>query len=195
MGRLAVVFALLSLLFFSGCAEKLLPSSRVKTKSPWNTYTSARDSFNQITPYASKFEDLKRLGFHPTKMPNIKVLSYLDIIQRFMPNAAIQKEDLDFGVRECIDAKAECIAYDIHIKHNKRQRYGSVMLDFFNFRKNTKLTGWRFDALILIKNGLVVYTLQSGQPNIDENEEVKNPLGPLQESDSYLIYRLIDNNL
>ena len=42
-------------------------------------------------------------------------------------------------------------------------------------------SGWRFNALILIANGVVVYRAWGGQPSINQVDVRTNPLGPLQE--------------
>ena len=54
------------------------------------------------------------------------------------------------------------------------------MLDLLNFKRKTLSTGWQFDALLLINEGLVVYKIWGGTPNISELKNSKNPLGPLQ---------------
>ncbi|MDH5299663.1 MAG: hypothetical protein OEV91_11660, partial [Desulfobulbaceae bacterium] len=69
-----------------------------------------------------------------------------------------------------------------------QDRYGNVVLDLFNFRRKTKLTGWEFKAIIVMKQGLVTYKLWGGKPKIDENRDSKNPFGPLQSSEKLLWY-------
>jgi hypothetical protein len=55
-------------------------------------------------------------------------------------------------------------------------------MDILNFRRETDITGWTFNALILMVDSLVVYTLYGGQPRIHEQEVSRNPLGPIQEA-------------
>jgi hypothetical protein len=43
------------------------------------------------------------------------------------------------------------------------------------------VTGWRFNALILFVDDLVVYRSWGGQPAVNEVEVTSNPLGPLQD--------------
>ena len=62
-----------------------------------------------------------------------------------------------------------------------RERKGSFWADFLNFQRRTETTGWRFTALVLLVNDLVVYRSWSGQPAIDEKEVTHNPLGPFQD--------------
>jgi hypothetical protein len=43
------------------------------------------------------------------------------------------------------------------------------------------VTGWEFNAFIVLKNDLVVYKISGGKPKIDELVDQKKPLGPLQD--------------
>lgn len=61
-----------------------------------------------------------------------------------------------------------------------RNRYGSFWADMLNFTRKTDIVGWRFNAVVLITDDVVVYKLTGGQPAIHEHEESTNPLGPFQ---------------
>ena len=93
--KIAVIILLLILcILVSGCSS-LLPSTRKDTKSPWNSYEEAKAAFDQIVPYKTTSEDLKKLGFDPFNTPNIALLTYMDVVQRFMPNPSITLRELD----------------------------------------------------------------------------------------------------
>lgn len=171
------------MLFISlaGCGS-LLPSAKQTTKSQWKSFEEAKKTVEAIIPSKTTVEDMKKMGISPFAAPNIKTLTYLDIIQRFMLNPSIKKEDLEDGIRSCIEAKGRCYAYEVLIKNVYSKRYGSVFLDLFNFRRNTKTYGWEFDAIIVIVDNVAVYKLVRGSPEVDESREVKNPLGPLQDA-------------
>lgn len=164
-----------------GCGS-LLPSSRRDIRSPWDTYDQARAAFEKITPYQTTVADLKELGFHPYVTPNIEILTYLEVIEHFMPNPSIKKSDLEPGLQDCLGSKDTCHAYEMGLEKVKKKRYGNVLLDVFKFKRKTRKSGWRFQALIVIKGDLVVYKLAGGKPQINENAEEKNPLGPLQDA-------------
>lgn len=168
-------------LFLIGCGS-LLPSVKEETKTySWNTFDEAKTAFEKIIPDKTTKDDLQRIGFDPGITPNLRILTHLDIIQLFMVNPSIRKDDLAPGIQSCIDAKENCSAYEIKIKSIANKRYGSVLLDLLNFKRRTKQTGWKFDALIVMVNGTVVHKLWGGTPIIDEYREVKNPLGFLQD--------------
>ena len=116
----------------------------------------------------------------PKVNPNITILNYSDLLRRFIPSPSISAAELDPSVRECIAAKTTCIGYEIEQKSMKRNRYGNFLSDFMNFHRKTDIVGWRFNAVVLIKDGVVVYKLTGGQPSIHEHEEETNPLGPFQ---------------
>lgn len=166
----------------AGCGGSALPKSAATQRSPWNSFEEAMAAYEQVVLHHSNTEDLRRLGFDPYTTPNVKILSYLDLIQRFMPNNSIKVEDLDDNLRACIKARETCLAYEAHPKHIHSERVGSVFLDLLRFKRHTIETGWQFKALIVIQNGVAVYKIWSGQPIIDQEKSQNNPLGPLQDS-------------
>lgn len=175
---------MIPLLATSGCFS-VLPTSRQTPRTPWTSYAEAKSVFDKIVPRQTRIEDLKPLGLEPTS-PNVRVLTYLDIIQRFLPNQSVTKEDLDRSVRECIEAREGSFALELDVSDKKEKREGNVFLDLLGFRRLTHETGWRFNALLLIRDDIVVYKLSSGMPQIDTRKKTVNPLGPLQEVDSLL---------
>ena len=179
-------------LIVTGCGS-LLPSVKETTITDlWDTFDEAKSSINKIIPYETTVDELHKLGIDSEITPNFKILTHLDIIQRFMINPNIKKEDLDKGVQACIDAKTFCRSYEIRIRNHTSKRYGNVLLDLFNFKRSTNETGWEFEALIVTVNGTVVSKLWGGSPMIEENRVVKNPLGPLQDPSSVIKERAFD---
>jgi hypothetical protein len=170
---------LIILVFTAGCGS-LLPSSKQTTRSPWHTFADAKAAFDKIIPFQTSAKEMRELGFDPFSTPNIEILTYVDIMNLFMPNPSINIEDLDEGIRACIKAKSICTAYEFDPQILHSERHGNVMLDLFNFRRKTVESGWRFEALIVLVNDTVVYKLWGGNPIIDQQRDTKNPLGPLQ---------------
>ncbi|MDP2166902.1 MAG: hypothetical protein Q8J64_01065 [Thermodesulfovibrionales bacterium] len=166
----------------SGCSS-LLPQARQTTRSPWETFDEAKAAYDRIIPYETTTAELRELGYDPFSTPNIKILTYLDIVERFMANPSIKKQDLDEGVQSCLELKNYCSAYEAAPQNITSKRYGNVLLDLFNFRRKTKESGWKFTALIVLVDRVVVYKLWGGNPIIDNYSEKKNPLGPLQETE------------
>lgn len=176
--RLLIIF---SPIFISGC-HSLLPRSENTTEGPWQNYQEAQQIFEQIIPYQTSFEDLKKMKLDPETNPNISILTYSDVIRRFIPASGISADQLAPGIQECISATESCKGYEIVQRTINRKRNGNFWLDFTNFKRTTDVTGWSFNGVILVKDEVVVYKLAGGQPVIHEVETNKNPLGPLQGS-------------
>lgn len=164
----------------------MLPSSKEVMRSTWDSFDEAKSAFDSIKPHQTSSEELKTIGFDPHATPNFEILNYLELIQRFMPNPSVLPKDLDAGLRNCLESKEECIGYEVTIRKIDRQRHGNLMLDLFNFRQKTKISGWEFKALLVLQNNLVVYKIWGGKPNISASDSNKNPLGPLQKPASII---------
>ncbi|MDA8388524.1 MAG: hypothetical protein M0Z58_07690 [Nitrospiraceae bacterium] len=176
-------------LFFTGTAGcgGLLPSTRKTVQSPWVNFYQAKHAYDQIEVEKSTAKSLRDLGFDPYINPNVQILTYVDIIQRFMFNPSIRMKDLAPGLQRCIRAGTECRAYSITPGITSDVRKGNFFLDFFNFKRHIHETGWNFQALVVMVDDTVVYKQWGGNPAIDSTTITKNPLGPLQSAGDLLI--------
>ena len=161
-----------------GCTS-LLPRSKEETASPWKSYGEVQQAFDRIEPGRTTVEDLKPLNLDASANPNIAILNYSDVLRRFLLNPSVTVADLDHGVRMCVSAKIACWGFEVTQKSLRKHRNGSFWMDFLGFRRETHTAGWKFNGIILVKDGVVIYKLTGGQPQINEREHVKNPLGPV----------------
>jgi len=166
--------------FMSNCST-LLPSTKQYTESPWGSYEDVKNAFDNIVPGQTTLKDLEALGFSPGQTPNVELLNYLDIIQKFMPNQSIRIEDLDPAIQTCLKVKDLCTGLRVSPEFIGNKRYGNLFLDLLNFERKTKISGWRFEALLVVIDNVVVYKLSSGQPKVLRDENKRNPLGPIQD--------------
>ncbi|MFN0300696.1 MAG: hypothetical protein ACKVQU_10110 [Burkholderiales bacterium] len=162
-----------------GCTT-LLPRSANVTEVTWATFEDAQAAIESLTPFETHKVALTGAGLEPYANPAITLLTYSDIVQRFAAGSAIRSEDLDPGIRECLIRGRACIGYAVNAKHMHRERTGNFFLDALNFRRETEVTGWSFNAVVLLVDDVVVYRRFGGQPRIRERETTQNPLGPLQ---------------
>ncbi|MDP3051903.1 MAG: hypothetical protein Q8N42_00150 [bacterium] len=184
IGCLAILAFFIGL---AGCAATL-PSSKTTITSPWKNFGDIVAAYEKIIPGKTTLEDLKQMGFDPYKTPNIKILTSTDVINHFMSNPSIKKEDLDSGIQECINAKDRCRAYQINPGDKKKKREGNFWLDILRFKRQTKESGWEFKGLIIVIDNIVVYKEPiGGKPQIDLEESEKKPLGPFQELGDWII--------
>lgn len=163
----------------AGCSS-LLPKNKSTIEGQWDSYEAAEQTFDKIIPYQTRVDDLKALGLNVKSTPNITILNYSDVLRRFIPNPSIDANDLDSGVRDCIQAKTSCHGFEIDQRTISRVRTGNFWADWLNFKRTVDVTGWNFRGMVLIKDNVVVYKLVGGQPLIREIEKNNNPLGPLQ---------------
>lgn len=177
----------MGLLFFTGgCAtQSLLPTQGVYTESSFETYTQVEGVVENIEIGKTKYSDLVKLGLDLENIPNVKRLTYLDVMSKFKLDSPsrytlFNKIELPSGVLKTLAAREDGFAYEINLERIKNQREGSVILDILNFRKNVHTTGWKISVLILIVDDTVEYVLYSGEKNIDTLKRERNPLGPFQ---------------
>jgi len=84
-----------------------------------------------------------------------------------------------------------CIAYEFHFAHESRGRKGNFLLDFLNFNRTTVVRGWRFDALVVVSAGVVLFRNFGGEPDNERVERQVNPLGPLQSGGESLARQML----
>ena len=176
---IAAICRLALIAVLSGCSG-MLPKTETATETPWRSFDEALRMYETITPAQTTTADLRAMGLDPFAQDNITILNYADLIRRFSVPGSNSLADLDAGLRQCIEAKQDCRGYEIEQRETRLDRTGNFMLDWLNFRRITKTTGWRFTATLVINSGLVVYKVWSGQPSIREVEDRRNPLGPAQ---------------
>jgi hypothetical protein len=163
----------------SACAN-LLPAGETRVGLGWRNFEQARGAFEAIQPYHSNRADVHAMGLDPFKNPSVSMLSYSDVLQRFGTGSVLRADQLERGVRECMESGKRCTGYQLIQKELRQKRIGNVWLDLFNFRRETEAEGWSFNGLIIFVDDQVVITLFGGQPKIHELNIQQNPLGPLQ---------------
>lgn len=178
--RPSAFFLVLGLALCSGCTS-LLPQSKNET-SEFKTFEEARQVIEALVPMQSNMAALVGLGIDPGKHTNTTLLTHADVVRRFAPGAVLTKQDLDPGIVACIEARDACRGLEVLATRISKKRVGNFFADFFNFSRHTATTGWNFQAVILLVDGLVVYRTWGGQPAINEIEVRTNPLGPLQDA-------------
>ena len=177
MNKLA--YSLLPLLLSSACSS-LLPQAQTDSSS-FKSYDEASSAIKALVPMKSDRNALISNGFNTATHPNTKILTHADVVRVFVPTALLKREDLDPGVLICLEARDACQGLEITGGKISRNRTGNFFTDFSNFSRRTETSGWRFNALILLVNDLVVYRSRGGQPSVSEIEITHNPLGPFQD--------------
>lgn len=166
--------------WLAGACSTMLPSSRTEVESAWNSYDDAAKAVSTMVPYQSTRQTVHAQGLDPKRNPAITQLHFADVLQRFAAASLIKPEDVDRGIRDCLQAGQRCSGYAITVEKLHRQRTGNFWLDSLNFRRETVTTGWRVDILLVFVDDALVYQLMGGRPTLREVDLRRNPLGPLQ---------------
>lgn len=169
----------LSLVLLTSACSSMLPTANTDSTS-FESFDAARTAIEALVPMQSKRSTLEKNGFNPLTYPNTKILTHSDVVRLLVPTGLLTREDLDPGILVCVEARDNCLGMEIVASKIIKTRTGNFLADFSNFKRNTETTGWRFNALILFVNDLVVYRSWGGQPVVNEIEITNNPLGPLQ---------------
>lgn len=177
--RLALAAWLLTL---TACST-LLPEGRTDAPRPFDSYEQAEAAAGRIVPFQTREQQLAGLGFDARGGSNVTIIPYPNIVARLAPYSALALEHLDTGIRQCILAMTGCRGYLFRFEREDRKREGSFMLDFFNIRRETHVSGWWFEALVVLDaDGTVLFRNVAGQPRLGRVDTQKNPLGPLQDA-------------
>jgi hypothetical protein len=165
-----------------GCGGlSLLPRQTDVKNTNFMSYHAVEIAYRQVTPGATRESDLGQIGFDASDSPNVEVLSYLGVIERFMPRDSIKFDNLDPAVQSCIEARDRCTAYVFRPERLHQQRTGSWILDILGFERTTVSYGWSAEVMLLVQDGRVAYKVMSGHPKIQDIEDKVQPLGPLQD--------------
>ena len=178
MAARAAALALAAAAAVLGGCQSLLPSSHSEVASPWTSFAQARGAIERIAPGRSTAEELRAAGIDPFTSNNVQLMSYSDVLLRF-PNVGAF-DQLDEGLKRCLGAGKACTGYSIVAGDKVQDRVGNFWLDMFGFKRVVEVTGWNFNAIVLLVDERVVYTLYGGQPNMRGKETASQPLGPVQ---------------
>ena len=187
------IFALAILLITCAGCKSMLPTKTVQTHTQWSDYHQLKNVAHHIHA-GQTLEDIKALGVDVDKTKNIQVLTHLDIAKRFGliglkdPNLKVPA-----GVLKMIDAAEKGRGYELVVENTFEKREGNFWKDFMGFKRIKRTTGWKFTILIITVEDEIHYVLHKGLPNISRLEVEKNPLGPFQKLNGYVLVDLIED--
>ncbi len=166
-----------------GCGGmNLLPKHSENTQDQtFQSYNDVVLAYTNIVPGQTREAELAKIGFDAGVQPNAETISYLGVIERFMPRDSIRFDHLAKPVRTCIQAQDRCSAYVFRPSRLEQERTGSVFLDLMGFERTTIDRGWAAEVVLLVQDGRVAYKVMSGKPHIEGYHDDIQPLGPLQD--------------
>lgn len=159
----------------------LLPGEDDTVATTFTTYDAVETAYGNVRAGETRVPDLAQLGFDTSTAPNVERLSYLGVMDRFLPGSSIRFDKLAPAVQSCIEAQEHCSAVIFRPARVRAQRSGSLLLDLLGFERVTVSTGWSAEVIFLMQDGTVVYKVLQGKPRIQEVRDRVQPLGPLQD--------------
>jgi hypothetical protein len=158
----------------------LLPYQTDIQNTKFRSYKQVSLAYDRIMPGFTRTADLNDIGFDSSSSPNVEVLSYLGIIERFMPRDSVKFDNLDPAVRSCIDARDHCTALVFRPERLHQERTGNWFLDVLGVERTAVNYGWSAEVVLLIQDGRVAYKAMSGRPNIQDSHGKVSLPGPFQ---------------
>src|SRR5262249_54924869 len=135
----------------------LLPGEDDTVAMTFTTYDAVETAYGNVRTGETRVPDLAQLGFDTSTAPNVERLSYLGVMDRFLPGSSIRFDKLAPAVQTCIESQEHCSAVIFRPARLKAQRSGSLVLDLLGFERVTVNTGWSAAAIFLVQDGTVVY--------------------------------------
>jgi hypothetical protein len=159
----------------------LLPHETKASTNSFQSYEQVQSAYTDVVPGQTRLTDLPKLGFDTATTPNVEVLSYLGVIERFLPRSTMSFDHLAPPVQACIESQDRCSAFVFHPQHVESRRMGNIVLDLLGFERRTVASGWTAEVVLLMQDGHVAYKLMSGRPRVEDTHDEITPLGPLQD--------------
>lgn len=116
------------------------------------------DAYARVKPGATRASQLARLGFD-TSTPNVETLSYLGVLERFMPHDSVGFDHLDVAIQDCIEARDRCAALVFKPADTRVREAG--MLSMFAV-DSAKAADEPAEVTLLVQDGRVAYKMIRG---------------------------------
>jgi hypothetical protein len=179
--KLGAILALTLTLVGCGGMELLPHRTDLSEDQSFRNYSDVVLAYQSIVPGQTREAELAKIGFDVTVQPNAEAISYLGVVERFMPRDSIKFDRLAKPVQDCISAQERCSAYVFRPSRLEQQRTGSIFLDLMGFERTTIDHGWAAEVVLLMQDGHVAYKVMSGKPHIEGYHDDVQPLGPFQD--------------
>jgi hypothetical protein len=162
-------------------ADLVLPTGDDVSETNFQSFDAVEAAYGNVVAGETRLPELATLGFDAANAPNVEKLSYLGVMDRFMPGSSLKFDHLALPVQNCIEAQERCSAFVFRPARIHSKRTGNVLLDMLGFDRLTIEAGWSAEVIFLMQDGRVVYKVLQGKPRIQEVHERISPLGPLQD--------------
>jgi hypothetical protein len=158
---IAGVIAVMALI---GCgALTLLPRQNDPVPIRLRTLRDLAAAYERVQPGLTRASQLSHLGFD-SGSANAQVLSYLGVMERFMPNDSVRFDRLDAAVQDCIEARDHCTALVFRPMGRASIPGPAGILSAFGLGA-AAATNQAPEVTLLVRDGRVAFKMISGLSN------------------------------
>ena len=167
---IAGVIAVMALI---GCgALTLLPRQNDPVPIRLRTMRDLAAAYERVQPGLTRASQLSHLGFDPGSA-NAQVLSYLGVMERFMPNDSVRFDRLDAAVQDCIEARDHCTALVFRPMGRAAIPGPAGILSAFGLGA-AAATYQAPEVTLLVRDGRVAFKMISGMPTARAQRQIES---------------------
>lgn len=154
----AILFTVVAIVLVGGVVLVETPSQGDAAQSKVLTGRDLLAAYERIRPGLTRASQLGRFGLDTAA--HAQVLSYLGVMERFMPHDSVAFDRLDAGVRECIAARDRCMALVFRAADPTRAATNHSL--FSTIGLGAAAAANTPQVTLLIRNGRVAFKMMSG---------------------------------
>jgi hypothetical protein len=186
----AVTF-LIAALALVGCGTlTLLPRQGDASPPKLLSVDELSAAYARVRPGATRASELVRLGFDPLSS-NAQILSYLGVMERFMPRDTAGFDKLNAVIQDCVEARDRCSAMIFSAATFARSGVDGHPLSEIGFSAAVEHSVPQ--VMVFIRDGRVVFKASTGlKPDIARVEAPGASQGSVAERPLPVAYKSVD---
>ncbi len=158
-----------------GCGALTLLPRQPDTATEIKSLKDLSSAYARIQPGTTRASQLAALGFD-SATPNVQVLSYFGVMERFMPRDSTSFDRLNGALRNCIiEARDHCRA--LVFKPGGARAHGGGMLAAIGLASATAAPQ-EPEVTLIVQNGRVAYKMMTGMPQAPAARRIAAPAAP-----------------
>jgi len=154
----AILFAVVAIVLVGGVVLVETPRQGDAAQSKVLTGRDLLAAYERVKPGVTRASQLGRFGLDTAA--HAQVLSYLGVMERFMPHDSVAFDRLDAGVRDCIVARDRCMALVFRAAVPTRAATNHGLFSTFGLGATAAVNTPQ--VTLLIRNGRVAFKMMSG---------------------------------
>src|SRR5476651_244681 len=176
------IAGIIAVLALVGCGVlTLLPRQNDPVPTRLVTMRDLAAAYGRVRPGLTRASQLARLGFDPAS-GSAQALSYLGVMERFMPRDSIRFDRLDETVRDCIAARDHCTALVFRPLQRSYAPGRNVILSAFGLGAAAAGIDQPPEVTLLVRDGRVAFKMISGMPTAQLQRQIETVSAPRNSS-------------